>query len=124
MNYQQTFNLNRLRCEIGIKQALKHWQPPKPKHEIECPRCRSQSIAIYGWVEGKRRYICKDCQRTFRERPKWECFCSIPGQDPQCQDCPYFNQFLTEIKQKTEELKHLSQKELEVFLDQSSTNLQ
>ncbi len=124
MKIKQTFNLNRLRCEIAMEQSLKYWPIPKPRQEIECPQCGSRSIGLFGWVKGKQKYRCKDCRRYFRGRPRWECSCSIPGQDPKCQDCPDFNQFLTIIKQKTEELKHLSQKQLEAFLDQNSTNRQ
>ena len=122
MKLKQTFNLNRLRYEVAMKQSLQHWPILKPRQEIECPQCGSRSISLFGWVKGKQQYQCTDCQHYFREKSRWECSCSIPGQDPKCQDCPDFNQFLTIIKDKNEELKQWSQKQLEAFLAQNNKN--
>ena len=120
MKLKQTFDLNRLRCEIGMKQALKHWQLPHPIPEPECPKCQSKFITTYGWIKGaqkpRRQYQCKDCQRIFRERLRWECCCSIPGQKARCQNCPYFEHFLDSVKQKTEELKNFNQTQLKDLL--------
>ena len=118
MKFKQTFDLNRLRCDIGMKQALENWQTPKPWQKIKCPQCQSQSINFLRYLRQHHIYNCKDCQNTFKKRPKPYCSCSIPGQESKCQYCPYFEQFLTLVQQKTEKLKSLNQSELEALLDE------
>jgi ribosomal protein S27E len=113
MNTQETFYLNKLRCEVAMQQALKSWQP-KPQFEgVECPRCQSRKIVKYGSPRGTQRYFCNGCRRAFTERPKIECHCLIPGQQPHCQDCPHFKKFLGSVKQRVDSLRGLTLQELQ-----------
>lgn len=113
MNAQETFYLNKLRCDIAIQQALSSWRPLPQFSGIECPRCQSRELVKRGLENGKQRYICRGCQRSFTEKPKIECNCLIPGNQPKCQDCPQFKQFLTLVKQKMNGLQGLGFHELQ-----------
>ncbi|MBD0344261.1 MAG: IS1 family transposase [Coleofasciculus sp. Co-bin14] len=120
MNPQETFYLNKLRCEVAMQQALKEWQPSPRSSGIECPRCQSPKIVRYGSPGGKQRYFCNGCRRAFTERPKIECNCSHPGQQSSCQDCPQFKEFLALVEQKVDGLRGLNQQELQSRLSPSS----
>ena len=37
----------------------------KPTHPSNCPHCNSARFTGYGNVNGRKRYMCKDCKRTF-----------------------------------------------------------
>ncbi len=113
MNPQETFYLNKLRCEVAMQQALKEWQPSPRSSGIECPRCQSSKIVRYGSPRGKQRYFCNGCRRAFTERPKIECNCLIPGQQSSCQDCPHFKKFLAQVKQRVDSLQGLTLQELQ-----------
>ena len=36
---------------------------------IRCPKCESEEISRNGHNRGTQRYICKECSRTFSEKP-------------------------------------------------------
>jgi hypothetical protein len=120
MNPQEAFYLNKLRCEVAMQQALKEWQPKPRSSGIECPRCQSSKIVRYGSPGGKQRYFCNGCCRAFTERPTIECHCLVPGQQPHCQDCPQFKEFLALVEQKVDGLRGLNQQELQSLLSPSS----
>jgi DNA-directed RNA polymerase subunit RPC12/RpoP len=120
MNTQETFYLNKLRCEVAFQQALSSWQPPLQLEGIECPRCQSRKIVKRGRERGKQRYICRGCQRAFTERCQFKCDCEIPGRLLKCQDCPEFMQFLSVVKQKADTLRGLNQEELRRILSDES----
>ncbi|BAZ51961.1 hypothetical protein NIES4103_46200 [Nostoc sp. NIES-4103] len=113
MNTQKIFDLNKLRCEIAMQQALQEWQPQPRTYSIECPRCNSTLLVKCGRANGVQKYLCNDCDRTFKERPRFVCECLIPGHQPNCQSCPQFKEFLGLVKQKMDELRFLSFQELQ-----------
>ncbi len=113
MNTQEIFYLNKLRCEVAMQQALKDWQSSPQFSGIECPRCQSRQIAKNGCPGGTQRYLCNSCGRAFKERPKIECHCLIPGQQPSCQECPHFKKFLGSVKQRVDSLRGLTLQELQ-----------
>jgi hypothetical protein len=119
MNPQKTFYLNKLRCEVAMQQALQEWQPLHRSSGIECPRCQSPKIVRYGSPGGKQRYFCNGCDRAFLERPTIECHCLVPGQQPHCQDCPQFKEFLDLVEQKVDGLRGLNPQELQNLLSPS-----
>jgi hypothetical protein len=123
MKTQESFYLTKLRCEIAMQQALLEWQPVKLDSqqdcELKCPRCQSTNIGTRGRAEnGRQRYNCWGCRRSFTEQPKveWHCNCLTPGSIPKCQDCPDFHPFLQLVKLKAETLRSLSEQELQQLL--------
>lgn len=113
MNPKETFYFNKLRCEVAMQQAVQEWQSSPRFEIIECPRCKSPNTSKNGCRRGTYRYLCNSCRRIFKERPKFECYCLVPGQQPSCQDCPHFKRFLGSVKQKVESLRGLSWQELQ-----------
>jgi len=122
MNTQEIFYLNKLRCEVAMQQALQDWQSSPRFDGIECPKCQSRKISKNGCPKGTQQYLCNSCGRVFKERPKIECHCLIPGQQPFCQDCPHFKKFLGSVKQKADGLRGLNLQELQSLLSPSSGN--
>ncbi|MDZ8186451.1 MAG: hypothetical protein RMX96_16575 [Nostoc sp. ChiSLP02] len=113
MNTQKVFDLNKLRCEVAMQQALQKWQPQPKTYGIECPRCNSTRLVKNSRYNGIQKYLCNDCDRIFKERPRFVCECLIPGNQLKCQSCPQFKEFLGLVKQKMEELRFLSFEELQ-----------
>ncbi|MBD2681726.1 IS1 family transposase [Nostoc paludosum FACHB-159] len=114
MNTQESFNLNKLRCEVAMQQALQSWQPKPQIYGMECPKCKSHLLGKHGREpDGVQRYICKNCSRVFRARPLMACNCLIPGKELSCQSCPQFQEFLDIVKQKMDILRFLSFEELQ-----------
>lgn len=113
MNTQKIFDLNKLRCELAMQQALQKWQPQPKTYGLECPQCNSTRLVKSGRYNGIQKYLCNDCDRTFQERPRFVCECLIPGTQLKCQSCPQFKEFLILVKQKMEELRCLSLQELQ-----------
>lgn len=114
MNTQESFNLNKLRCEVAMQQALQSWQPKPQVYGMECPKCNSNLLGKHGREpDGVQRYICKNCSRVFRARPLITCNCLIPGKELRCQSCPQFKEFLGIVKQKMDKLGFLSFQELQ-----------
>lgn len=120
MNLKETFYLSKLRSSIAMQQLLKDWQP-RPQR-LECPQCKSVRFVKHGSVAGIQLYLCNSCKRTFRERPIFECNCSIPGTNPKCQDCPQFQEFLPQLKKQVESLRNLNLSELEALAEQYGIN--
>ncbi len=102
--------------EVAMREALLNWPPLKSSQNIECPRCQFTEFFKNGWNNGKRRYSCRKCGRSFGIESPLECNCSIPGQLPQCEDCPYFHEFNENWKRKIESLEGKSFEELERLL--------
>ena len=119
MNTQETFYLNKLRCEVAMQQALEDWQFSPQFEVVECPRCQLRKIVKSGSLGGTQKYFCNGCRRAFTERPKIECHCLIPGQQPHCQDCPQFKKFLDLVEQKVDGLRGLNPQELQSLLSLS-----
>lgn len=46
---------------------VEHQVRKRQSLELECPYCKSLMIVGYGKRNGKQRYKCKDCERTFTE---------------------------------------------------------
>ena len=113
MNTQKIFDFNKLRCEVAMQQALQKWQPQPKTYGVGCPRCNSTGLVKTGRSDGVQKYLCSDCDRTFKERPRFVCECLIPGHQPKCQSCPQFQEFLGLVKQKMDELSFLSFQELQ-----------
>ncbi|MBD2596534.1 hypothetical protein H6G74_19675 [Nostoc spongiaeforme FACHB-130] len=114
MNTQERFNLNKLRCELAMQQALQEWQPKPQIYGMECSKCNSKLIGKNGReTDGVQRYVCKNCSRVFRARPFLTCSCLIPGKELKCQSCPQFQEFLGIVKQKVDKLRFLSFQELQ-----------
>lgn len=113
MNTQKIFDFNKLRCEVAMQQALQEWQPQPKIYGLECPRCNSTRLVKIGRPDGIQKYVCNDCDRTFKERPRFVCECLIPGHQPKCQSCPQFQEFLALVKQKMDELRCFSFQELQ-----------
>lgn len=114
MNTQESFNLNKLRCEVAMQQALQSWQPKAQVYGMECPKCNSHILGKHGReLDGVQRYICKDCSRVFRARPLMTCNCLFPGKELRCQHCPQFQEFLGIVKENMVKLRFLSFQELE-----------
>ncbi|MBW4597766.1 MAG: hypothetical protein KME46_33890 [Brasilonema angustatum HA4187-MV1] len=108
MNTQESFDLNKRRCEIAMQQALQSWQVKPQTYGMECPKCNSTMIGKNGHPGGVQRYFCKSCHRNFKQRPLLECDCLIPGNQLKCQSCPQFKEFLEIVKQKVDDLRKLS----------------
>lgn len=113
MNTQKIFDFNKLRCEVAMQQALQEWQPQPKTYGIGCPRCNSTRLVRIGRLDGIQKYVCNDCDRTFKERPRFVCECLIPGHQSKCQSCPQFQEFLGLVKQKMDELRCFSFQELQ-----------
>ncbi|MBD2438772.1 IS1 family transposase [Nostoc sp. FACHB-110] len=113
MNTQKIFDLNKLRCEVAMQQALQEWQPQPQTYGLDCPKCNSTQLVKMGRYNGKQKYLCNDCDRIFQERPRLKCECLIPGHQSNCQSCPQFQEFLALVKQKMDELRILSFQELQ-----------
>lgn len=114
MNTQESFNFNKLRCEIAMQQALQSWQPKPQVYGMSCPKCNSNLIGKSGREpDGVQRHVCKNCDRVFRARPLITCNCLIPGKELRCQSCPQFQEFLEIVKQKVDDLRFLSFQELQ-----------
>ncbi|WP_413176506.1 transposase [Anabaena azotica] len=113
MDFKDVFALNHLRCEIAFQKALQLWQSEPKLFGVGCPHCGSLNFKKYSFELGKQRYICKDCQRRFTERPRFECSCIIPGKSTNCHTCPRFQEFLATMCQYVDELRELSVEELQ-----------
>ncbi|MBW4596855.1 MAG: hypothetical protein KME46_29180 [Brasilonema angustatum HA4187-MV1] len=113
MNTQESFDLNKRRCEVAMQQALQSWQVKPQTYGMECPKCNSTMIGKNGHCGGVQRYFCKNCHRNFKQRPLLECDCLIPGNQLKCQSCPQFKEFLEIVKQKVDDLRKLSLIELQ-----------
>ena len=53
--------------ENGIKEAKKNGLLTSGNKIIACPHCGSASVIKHGTKDGKQRYRCKDCKKTFVE---------------------------------------------------------
>jgi len=55
---------------------------------IRCPRCSSDAIGKYGHnPTGERRYVCKECSRTFTENPRKRSEQGSIGEHIRCPRC-------------------------------------
>lgn len=114
MNTQESFDLNKLRCEIAMQQALHSRQAKPQNYGMSCPKCNSTLIRKNGRSpDDVQRYLCKNCHRNFKQRPLLECDCLIPGHQLKCQSCPQFKEFLEIVKHKMDDLRKLSLIELQ-----------
>lgn len=114
MNTQESFDLNKLRCEVAMQQVLLRWHPKPQIYGMSCPKCNSTLIGKNGHSpDGVQQYLCKNCHRNFNERPLIDCDCLIPVHQLKCQCCPQFKEFLEIVKHKMDDLRKLSLIELQ-----------
>lgn len=114
MQFKAVFNLNQLRSEIAMKQAIQHWTGPKV-HGEECPFCGSIEYVKYGLENSKQRYRCRRCNRRFTKRTQFECACQVPGRTIKCNDCPGFQEFIQIAHQYSDKLRGLSVEQLQAI---------
>jgi len=112
MKFQDVFNLNQLKCEIAMQRALTRWQVPKV-YGTKCPFCGSTDHVKHSLENGKQRYRCQGCKRSFTERTQFECDCQRPGKTTKCHECPGFQAFVEVTRQYTAELKGLNLQQLQ-----------
>lgn len=114
---QSQLKLKDLRAQVARQDALSSWQlssiSPLP---LVCPDCQSSHIRRKGLANGRQRYSCYECRRSFYAPEDWNCTCQLPGDLASCHSCPKFEKFLAVMTEKLESLQGLDTEQLQALL--------
>jgi transposase-like protein len=114
---QSQLKLKDLRAQVARQEALSSWQlssiSPLP---LVCPDCQSSHIRRKGLANGRQRYSCYECRRSFYAPEDWNCTCQLPGELSSCESCPKFEKFLAVMAEKLESLQGLNAEQLQALL--------
>ncbi|WP_445243541.1 MULTISPECIES: transposase [unclassified Microcoleus] len=114
---QSQLKLKDLRAQVARQEALSSWQLSSASQLASvCPHCQSAHIKSKGLANGKKRYSCYKCGRSFYAPGHWDCTCQLPGDLALCQTCPKFEKFLAVMAEKLESLQGLNAEQLQALL--------
>ena len=114
---QSQLKLQDLRAQVARQEALSSWLSSASPLASVCPHCQSSHIKSKGLANGKKRYSCYGCRRSFYAPEHWNCTCQLPGDLSLCQACPNFEKFLAVMAEKLESLQGLDAEQLQSLLN-------
>jgi len=115
---QSQLKLKDLRAQVARQEALSSWQLSSASPlALVCPDCQSSHIRRKGLANGRQRYSCYGCKRSFYAPEHWNCTCQLPGDLASCQTCPKFEKFLAVMAEKLESLQGLNAEQLQALLN-------
>lgn len=110
MNVESTFEIEKNLTLIAWQAVLHEWIDARRIRKLICPRCKSEKVRRRMRSRNGAEYTCKDCRQDVSEEDLPTC-CPYPGEYIKCQNCSHFQAFAKAVKQKAQELRHLTPEE-------------
>ena len=120
MNFQEKFELHKLRIQIALLQLRPSFELCIDK--IKCPFCQSKTVYRQQQLETGKTHGCQSCQQKFSEEDLPGCICRTPGRLQKCFDCLRYQLILPAVKEKVLVLQNLNRQELESLLAHLENN--
>ena len=110
MNLEAIFEAEKNLTLIARKAVLQEGVQARPIRKLVCPHCESKEVRRRMQSHNGAEYICRGCKQNVSEEDLPRC-CPYPGKYIKCQGCSHFQAFTRAVKQKVQELRHLSSEE-------------